>query len=78
MAGRTNSSEGRLRGEAGACCNIENLHTRCNVGRAQQERHEVFCDVCKGAIILHRRFLIEEQFPRHLSVQCSVGEIEFG
>ena len=60
MAGRTNTGEGGLGGEARSCCNVENAHTQCNVGRAQQEGHEVSGDVCKGAIILCRRFPLEE------------------
>jgi len=65
--------EGRLGGVARAYCNVENAHTRCNVGRAQQEGHEVSGDVCKGAIMRQWWPYIAAVLPAHVLAEAGVG-----
>src|SRR5260370_2214148 len=64
-AGRADGGEGRLGGEPSARSYVEDAHTRCKMGGAQQEGHEVRRDVRESTAVLCRRLVPEGQFAGH-------------
>jgi hypothetical protein len=65
VAGRADRGEGRFGGKPGTGRDVENAHARRNPGGAQQEGHEVRCDMREGLVVERRCLVPEGQFPRH-------------
>src|SRR5215831_17767916 len=65
VALRADGGEGRLGGEPSARSYVKDVHTRCDMGGAQQEGHEVRRDMCENAVVLRRRLVPERQFVGH-------------
>ena len=65
VAAWADGGESRLGREPCARGDVKDVHTRCNVGCAQQEGHEVHRDVREGAVVLCRRLALEAESLRH-------------
>jgi hypothetical protein len=59
VAGRANGGEGRLGGEPSARGYVKATHTRCKMGGAQQEGHEMRRDMRESTVVLCRRVVLE-------------------
>jgi hypothetical protein len=59
MACGADSGEGRIGRKPSARRDVEDVHTRCDVGGPQHEGHEMRGDVCEGAVVLRRRLVPE-------------------
>jgi hypothetical protein len=61
MTGRADRGEGRLGRKPGASSDVKDAHTPSNLGRAQNERHEVSRNVRKGSVVLGRRLPLKDE-----------------
>jgi hypothetical protein len=65
VPGRTDGGESRFRGEPSARGYVKDTHARCNIGGAQQKRHEVRRDMRESPIVLCCSLILEAEFLRH-------------
>src|SRR5262249_15852640 len=62
VTGRADRGERRHRRKPRASSDVKDAHAPCSAGRAQNERHEVSCNVRKGSVVLGRRLSLKDEF----------------